>query len=72
MKTTVYNYIKSTGIVSVKQVAVACNIKGTDALNCVVSLQDDGFLKQCPPIPLNINEGGSCFYEVTNKEFNVK
>ena len=72
MKTTVYNYIKSAGIVSVDQVAIACNIKGTDALYCVVSLRDDGFLKQCPPVPLNINKGVSCFYKVTSKEFNVK
>ena len=69
MKRRVYEYIKNNGVSSINKIALALNVQDLDALRCVETLRAEGFIRLCPPMPLDANNDISCFYTITGKEY---
>ena len=72
MKEAIYEYIKEHGAVTIAQISIDLDIQGVKAARAVEELRKDCYVRLVSPVPLNVSQGNSCYYEVTNKKYVIE
>ena len=72
VKRKIYEHIKNKGPVTATSIAKNLDLLGIDVLRIVEGLAGEGFVKRCPPLPLDTKNDVSCLYVATKKEYDFR